>query len=64
MVEPVDDRKGHDRRYSVDITKINTELGYAPKVSFEDGLADTVAWYKENRTWWEKLKGRAALSGK
>ena len=64
MVEPVDDRKGHDRRYSVDITKINTELGYAPKVSFEDGLADTVAWYKENRTWWEKLKGRGALSGK
>jgi dTDP-glucose 4,6-dehydratase len=64
MVEPVDDRKGHDRRYSVDITKINTELGYAPKVSFEDGLADTVTWYKENRTWWEKLKGRAALSGK
>jgi dTDP-glucose 4,6-dehydratase len=64
MVEPVDDRKGHDRRYSVDITKINTELGYAPKVSFEDGLADTVAWYKENRTWWEKLKGRAALTGK
>jgi dTDP-glucose 4,6-dehydratase len=33
-------------------------------VSFEDGLADTVAWYKENRTWWEKLKGRAALTGK
>ena len=64
MVEPVDDRKGHDRRYSVDISKINTELGYAPKVSFEDGLADTVAWYKENRTWWEKLKGRAALTGK
>jgi dTDP-glucose 4,6-dehydratase len=64
MVEPVKDRKGHDRRYSVDITKINTELGYAPKVSFEDGLADTVAWYKENRTWWEKLKGRAALTGK
>ena len=64
MVEPVDDRKGHDRRYSVDITKINTELGYEPKVSFEDGLAETVAWYKENRTWWEKLKGRAALTGK
>jgi dTDP-glucose 4,6-dehydratase len=64
MVEPVDDRKGHDRRYSVDITKINTELGYAPKVSFKDGLAETVAWYKENRTWWEKLKGRAAPTGK
>jgi dTDP-glucose 4,6-dehydratase len=62
FVEPVADRKGHDRRYSVDITKISTELGYAPQVPFERGLADTVAWYKENRDWWEPLKARAALS--
>ncbi|GAA3540244.1 dTDP-glucose 4,6-dehydratase [Amycolatopsis ultiminotia] len=61
MVEPVADRKGHDRRYSVDITKISTELGYAPRVSFEDGLAGTVRWYADNRAWWEPLKGRAAL---
>ncbi|WP_410569090.1 dTDP-glucose 4,6-dehydratase [Amycolatopsis sp. cmx-4-61] len=60
-VEPVEDRKGHDRRYSVDITKINKELGYAPRVSFEDGLAATVAWYKNNRAWWEPLAERAAL---
>ena len=61
MVEPVADRKGHDRRYSVDITKISGELGYAPRVSFEDGLAGTVRWYADNRAWWEPLKARAAL---
>ena len=60
-VEPVEDRKGHDRRYSVDITKIGSELGYAPRVSFEDGLAATVAWYTDNRAWWEPLAGRTAL---
>ncbi|MGW5746088.1 dTDP-glucose 4,6-dehydratase [Amycolatopsis sp. NPDC003861] len=60
-VEPVEDRKGHDRRYSVDITKIGSELGYAPRVSFEDGLAGTVAWYRDNRAWWEPLSERAAL---
>ncbi|WP_410607747.1 dTDP-glucose 4,6-dehydratase [Amycolatopsis sp. lyj-109] len=60
-VEPVEDRKGHDRRYSVDITKIGEELGYAPRVSFEDGLAETVAWYRDNRAWWEPLSGRTAL---
>ncbi|MFD5248568.1 dTDP-glucose 4,6-dehydratase [Amycolatopsis sp. NPDC058340] len=58
-VEPVEDRKGHDRRYSVDITKISEELGYAPRQSFEDGLAETVAWYSGNRAWWEPLKNRA-----
>jgi dTDP-glucose 4,6-dehydratase len=63
-VEPVEDRKGHDRRYSVDITKINTELGYGPKVSFDQGLADTVRWYDENRAWWQPLKERAVLAGK
>jgi dTDP-glucose 4,6-dehydratase len=63
-VEPVTDRKGHDRRYSVDIAKIGTELGYRPRVSFDAGLADTVRWYRENRAWWEPLKNRAALVGK
>lgn len=62
MVEPVEDRKGHDRRYSVDITKISTELGYRPEVDFDAGLADTVRWYAENRQWWEPLKERAALA--
>ncbi len=61
-VERVTDRKGHDRRYSVDITKISTELGYAPRVPFEEGLARTIAWYRDNRNWWEPLKARAALA--
>jgi dTDP-glucose 4,6-dehydratase len=63
MVDPVPDRKGHDRRYSVDIAKITNELGYAPRVSLDQGIADTVRWYRENRAWWEPLKHRAALAG-
>ena len=55
-VEHVTDRKGHDRRYSVDISKIAGELGYAPRVPFTDGLAATAAWYRDNRAWWETLK--------
>jgi dTDP-glucose 4,6-dehydratase len=62
MVRRVPDRKGHDRRYSLDITKITEELGYAPAVAFDRGLADTVAWYRDNRAWWEPLTARAALS--
>jgi dTDP-glucose 4,6-dehydratase len=61
MVERVADRKGHDLRYSLDISKISDELGYTPQVGFEQGLADTIAWYRENRAWWEPLKGKAAL---
>ena len=57
----VDDRKGHDRRYSVDIAKISAELGYEPLVPFEQGLADVVDWYRDNRAWWEPLKERASL---
>ena len=53
----VADRLGHDRRYSVDCTKISTELGYAPKVPFAEGLASTVAWYQANEAWWRPLKG-------
>lgn len=60
-VDQVEDRKGHDLRYSVDIGKISSELDYAPQVHFEQGLADVVQWYRENRTWWEPLKQRAAL---
>ncbi|MGW1452669.1 dTDP-glucose 4,6-dehydratase [Micromonospora sp. NPDC002411] len=55
-VVPVTDRKGHDRRYSLDISKIHQELGYSPSITLEKGLADTVAWYRDNRAWWEPLK--------
>lgn len=61
MVRPVADRKGHDRRYSVDDTRIRA-LGYAPRHRFEDGLAQTVAWYRANEEWWRPLKDRAAIT--
>jgi dTDP-glucose 4,6-dehydratase len=61
-VVPVDDRKGHDLRYSLDISKISEELGYAPQVRFEDGLAATIDWYRDNRAWWEPLKAKAELT--
>ncbi len=57
MIERVADRLGHDRRYSVDCSKIRTELGYVPKVSFEQGLAETVQWYRDHEAWWRPLKG-------
>jgi dTDP-glucose 4,6-dehydratase len=56
FVTPVEDRKGHDRRYSLSIEKIRNELGYTPAVPFERGIAETVAWYRDNRDWWEPLK--------
>jgi dTDP-glucose 4,6-dehydratase len=61
-VDRVQDRLGHDLRYSVDISKIRAELGYEPIVPFEQGLADVVQWYRDNRAWWEPLKARAALA--
>jgi dTDP-glucose 4,6-dehydratase len=61
-VRNVEDRKAHDLRYSLDIDKISSELGYQPRVDFEAGLASTVDWYRDNRSWWEPLKERAALT--
>ena len=55
-LEFVADRKGHDLRYSVDTTKISNELGYKPLVKLDQGLADTINWYKENEAWWRALK--------
>jgi dTDP-glucose 4,6-dehydratase len=54
-IDHVPDRPGHDRRYSVDHTKITDELGYHPKVDFATGLADVVQWYRDRRDWWEPL---------
>ncbi|HEX6444839.1 MAG TPA: dTDP-glucose 4,6-dehydratase [Streptosporangiales bacterium] len=61
-VRYVTDRKGHDRRYSVDWSKIAAELGYAPRHDFTDGLAETVRWYREHREWWEPLKRRGLVA--
>jgi len=57
-IEYVEDRKGHDLRYSVDWTKINKELEYEPQVNFEDGLKHTIQWYRDNQAWWKPLKNR------
>ena len=57
FIEPVADRLGHDRRYSVNIDKISA-LGWRMQRSFEDSLAETVQWYRDNRWWWEPLKAR------
>ena len=56
MIEPVEDRLGHDRRYSVDWSKAKAELGYEPQVDFESGLAATVEWFRTNEGWWRPLK--------
>jgi dTDP-glucose 4,6-dehydratase len=58
-IEPVADRLGHDRRYSVDIGKL-TALGWSLSRTFDDSLAATVDWYRDHRDWWEPLKRRAA----
>lgn len=58
-IRRVEDRKGHDLRYSVDDSKIRAELGYAPLVPFEQGLADVVQWYRDRRDWWEPILERA-----
>src|SRR5918996_5795083 len=55
----VPDRPGHDRRYLLDATKIRDELGWKASRGFDEGMAETVAWYQANRDWWEPLKARA-----
>ncbi|MEU7690494.1 dTDP-glucose 4,6-dehydratase [Microbispora hainanensis] len=57
LVRRVEDRKGHDRRYSLDDRKLRA-LGYAPQVSFDDGLEETVRWYADNPSWWKPLRAR------
>ncbi len=56
MIEHVKDRAGHDKRYSVDWTKINRDLGWKPSVTIEEGLSKTIDWYRANPQWWQPLK--------
>ncbi|MBI1272717.1 MAG: dTDP-glucose 4,6-dehydratase [Alphaproteobacteria bacterium] len=58
LIEFVTDRPGHDKRYATDITKMNNELGWKPKIMLPEGLAKTVDWYLGNRIWWEDIHGR------
>jgi len=55
LIRHVEDRAGHDRRYSLDTAKLRA-LGWEPRKPFEEGIAETVAWYRENRSWWEPIK--------
>src|SRR5512146_3182982 len=56
LIEYVKDRPGHDRRYAIDASKVRRELGWTPRQRFEDALAATVAWYREHRGWWERIR--------
>lgn len=60
-IKYVADRLGHDKRYAIDPTKIETELGWEPKYTFDTGIEETVDWYLNNEDWWRPLKERAAL---
>ncbi len=55
-IEYVEDRKGHDKRYAIDFSKIKNELSWEPSISFEDGISETVEWYKNNQDWWKRIK--------
>jgi dTDP-glucose 4,6-dehydratase len=55
LIRFVKDRPGHDRRYALDISKMKKEFGWSPKISFEEGLKNTIEWYLENRSWWEEI---------
>jgi dTDP-glucose 4,6-dehydratase len=55
LVRHVEDRPGHDRRYSVDSTRLRA-LGWEPRRELAAGLEETVAWYRDNRSWWEPIK--------
>lgn len=55
LITYVGDRKGHDRRYGIDPTKIHTELGWLPETSFEDGIQKTIRWYLDNPKWWQDI---------
>jgi dTDP-glucose 4,6-dehydratase len=58
MIKYVKDRPGHDKRYAIDFSKAEKELGWNPTVNFNEGLKETVEWYKNNKEWWQKLKNK------
>ncbi|MGH7163847.1 MAG: dTDP-glucose 4,6-dehydratase [Planctomycetota bacterium] len=64
LLRPVQDRPGHDRRYALDPSKIERELGFRAQIGFDRGLEETVLWYRGNEAWWRPLLGRAARERK
>ena len=61
LIEYVGDRPGHDKRYSIDASKIQNEVGWKPQFNFDDALKETVSWYLENNEWWEPLADEKTL---
>ena len=61
-LEHVEDRPGHDQRYSLDSTRLRQELGWKPLHSFEQGIEDTVRWYAKNADWWKALADEKTLN--
>ena len=59
LIRYVADRPGHDRRYAMDASRLQAELGWSPARAFEEGLAATIAWYREHRGWWERVRSGA-----
>ena len=55
LITYVADRKGHDMRYAIDPTKLETELGWVPKYNFDTGIAQTIQWYLDNKEWWQNI---------
>ena len=61
LIQYVEDRRGHDRRYAINPDKANAELDYQPAETFESGISKTISWYLENPQWWEPLRNAAEL---
>jgi dTDP-glucose 4,6-dehydratase len=59
LLQHVTDRLGHDRRYALDASKLRERTGFIPEIAFEAGLPETIRWYVERRTWWERIKSGA-----
>lgn len=62
LIEYVKDRPGHDRRYAIDSTKIQNELGWSPKFDFENAIENTIDWYLQNKNWWERILNQEYLN--
>ena len=61
LIRHVEDRPGHDRRYAVDSTKLSRLTGWKPRISFADGIRDTVEWFRANESWWRPIKDRTQI---
>lgn len=55
-IEYIEDRKGHDKRYAINFSKLKNELGWTPQISFDEGIESTVRWFQENEDWWKRIK--------